>query len=272
MSTLAPFSFAGTTAFVTGGGSGIGRALAFALANKGVNILVTDVDHGRCVTVAKDIERSGGTAIAQLCNVAHIEDFIAARDRCLSVFGGVDIIVNNVGIMVSGRPEEVTAAEWQRLFDINVLGIVRSNEVFLPLLIKQESGHIVNTASASAMLNYAYDRTPYAASKAAVLNLSESLFMYLRPYGIGVSCVCPAGVMTNILDQLRVIGEPLRLRTPQHEIVDPQSLAERVVKGIAGRQFLVVSVDSVAEEAKRKWSDVEEYLADREMWINAEVH
>ena len=129
----------------------------------------------------------------------------------LAEFGSIDVVVNNVGVMVAGRPEAIPVDEWQRVLDLNVLGTVRSNRVFLPLLMEQGRGHVVNTASASGILNYAYDRTPYAASKAAVVMLSEALFMYLRPYGVGVSCLCPAGVATNILEQIRFVGEQLPL-------------------------------------------------------------
>jgi NAD(P)-dependent dehydrogenase (short-subunit alcohol dehydrogenase family) len=171
--------------------------------------------------------------------------------------------------MVGGLPEVIPESEWQRVFDINVLGMVRSNEVFVPGLISQRRGHIVNTASASALLNYAYDRTPYAATKAAVLNLSENLYLYLRPYGVGVTCLCPAGVMTNILEQLRVIGDPVPLRRPDHDIVEPGIVAEQLIKAVRTRRFLAVSVDSVVDELRLKGADLENYLAERESWINA---
>jgi NAD(P)-dependent dehydrogenase (short-subunit alcohol dehydrogenase family) len=266
---LAPFDFPGSTAFVTGAGSGIGRAIARSLAAEGCNVVVSDVDADRGTAVAAEITQSGGAAVAQRCDVTRMEDLVAARDRCQSAFGGVDIVVNNVGVMVGGRPEAIPESEWQRVFNINVLGMVRSNEVFLPVLMGQRRGHVVNTASASALLNYAYDRTPYAATKAAVLSLSESLYLYLRPHGVGVTCVCPAAVITNILEQLRVIGEPLPLRRPDHDIVEPGVVAEQVVKAVADRRFLAVSVDSVLDELRRKGADLDAYLTERESWIHA---
>ncbi len=168
MTELAPFEFEDTVAFVTGAGSGIGRAVAHHLARRGSSVLVTDVDDERAASVAAEIVDAGGAALAQRCDVAQSADFAAARDRCLSDLGGIDIVVNNVGVLVAGRPELIPVHEWQRVLDLNVLGVVRSNEVFLPLLMEQGRGHIVNTGSASGIINYAYDRTPYAASKAAV--------------------------------------------------------------------------------------------------------
>ena len=150
------------------------------------------------------------------------------------------------------------------MLDLNVLGTVRSNRVFLPMLMEQGSGHVVNTASASGILNYAYDRTPYAASKAAVVMLSEALFMYLRPHGVGVSCLCPAGVATNILEQIRFVGEQLPLRSPDLPVVDAEVAGERVADAIERRAFLVLTADEVGEELRRKGADLDEYLRGQE--------
>ena len=265
---LGPFEINGTVAVLTGAGSGIGRAIAHELAARGARVLVTDVDEERAATVAAEITVAGATAVAQRCNVARSEDFVAARDRALQEFGAVDVVVNNVGVMVAGRPEVIPVDEWQRILDLNVLGIVRSNEVFLPLLMEQAGGHVVNTASASGILNYAYDRTPYAASKAAVVMLSEALFMYLRPHGVGVSCLCPAGVATNILEQIRFIGEQLPLSAPDLPVVDATVAGTRVADAIEQRAFLVLTADEVRDELRRKGDDLDAYLLAQERWIH----
>lgn len=268
MTELAPFEFEDTVAFVTGAGSGIGRGVAHHLARRGSSVLVTDVDDERAASVAAEIVDAGGVALAQRCDVAQSADFAAARDRCLSDLGGIDIVVNNVGVLVAGRPELIHVDEWQRVLDLNVLGIVRSNEVFLPLLMEQERGHIVNTGSASGIINYSYDRTPYAASKAAVVMLSEALFMYLLPYGVGVSCLCPAGVTTNILEQIRFIGEQLPLSAPELPLVEPDVVGQRVADAIEHREFLVLTADEVRDELRRKGDDLDAYLHEREEWMH----
>jgi NAD(P)-dependent dehydrogenase (short-subunit alcohol dehydrogenase family) len=265
---LAPFEFDDTVAFVTGAGSGIGRAIAHHLARRGVRVLVTDVDEQRATTVAAEIDAAGGVARSQRCDVAQSADFVAARDRCLAEWARVDVVVNNVGVLVAGRPELIPVDEWQRVLDLNVLGTVRSNEVFLPLLMEQGHGHIVNTASASGIINYAYDRTPYAASKAAVVMLSEALFMYLLPYGVGVSCLCPAGVTTNILEQIRFIGEQLPLSAPELPLSEPDAVGQRVVDAIEHREFLVVTADEMRDELRRKGDDLDAYLHEREQWMH----
>jgi NAD(P)-dependent dehydrogenase (short-subunit alcohol dehydrogenase family) len=267
---LGPFDLDGAAAVLTGAGSGIGRAIAHELAARGARVLVTDLDDERASTVAGEISEAGGVAVALRCDVARSEDFVAARDHCLEEFGAVDVVVNNVGVLVAGRPELIPVDEWQRVLDLNVLGVVRSNEVFLPLLMEQGRGHVVNTASASGIVNYAYDRTPYAASKAAVVMLSEALFLYLRPYGVGVSCLCPAGVATNILEQIRFIGEQLPLRAPDLPIVDADVAGTRVADAIEQRSFLVLTADELRDELRRKGDDLDAYLREREEWMHHE--
>ena len=184
----------------------------------------------------------------------------------------VDVVVNNVGVIVAGRPEVIPVDEWQRILDLNVLGIVRSNEVFLPLLMEQgqraRGQHRVGVGHPQLR---AYDRTPYAASKAAVVMLSEALFMYLRPYGVGVSCLCPAGVATNILEQIRFIGEQLPLSAPDLPVVDPSVAGTRVADAIEQREFLVLTADEVRGELRRKGDDLDAYLQRQERWIHGEA-
>ncbi len=268
MTDLAPFDFQDTSAVVTGAGSGIGRAIAIEMARRGARVLVTDVNDERAETVAGEITAEGGTARWQHLDVAAIDDFTAARDRCLDNFGRVDVVVNNVGTMVGGRPEQIPAEEWGRLLDVNVLGVVRSNEVFLPVLMEQGHGHVVNTASTNGIIVYSYDRTPYAASKAAVMMLSQQLFVYLRPYGVGVSCLCPAGVLTNIIEQLRPVGEQLPMRSPHLPLVEAHVAGTRVADAVEARAFLVLTADEVLDELRRKGDGLDAYLLERERWMH----
>ena len=131
-----------------------------------------------------------------------------------------------------GAPESLPIEAWQRVLDLNLLSIARSNLVFLPHLIAQGHGHVVNTASASGLLAYGFDRLPYVASKHAVVGLSEALALYLAPKGIGVTCVCPSGVITNILEQITVYGEATTPRAPQHPLVEPDAVGELVADAV----------------------------------------
>jgi NAD(P)-dependent dehydrogenase (short-subunit alcohol dehydrogenase family) len=271
MTDLAPFDLVGSAAVVTGGGSGIGRAIATEFARRGARVLVTDVDDTRATTVADEIVTEGGAAVWQHLDVTVRDDFVAARARCFDEFGRVDVVVNNVGTMVAGRPEQIPAEEWSHLLDVNLLGIVRSNEVFLPGLMEQGHGHVVNTASTNGIIVYSYDRTPYAASKAAVMMLSQQLFVYLRPYGVGVSCLCPAGVMTNIVEHLRPVGEQLPLRAPHLPLVEAHVAGTNVADAVESRAFLVLTADEVRDELRRKGDDLDAYLLERETWMHADA-
>jgi NAD(P)-dependent dehydrogenase (short-subunit alcohol dehydrogenase family) len=268
MTELAPFRLQGTAAVVTGGGSGIGRAIAAELATRGAQVMVTDLDDDRAATVAAEIAADGGVAAWQHLDVRSRDDFLTARDRCFDAFGRIDVVVNNVGTMVAGRPEQIPAEEWARLLDVNVLGIVRSNEVFLPILMQQGHGHVVNTASTAGIIVYSYDRTPYAASKAAVMMLSQQLSVYLRPYGVGVSCLCPAGVMTNIVEQIRPVGEQLPMRAPHLPIVEASVAGTNVADAIESRAFLVLTTNEVRDELRRVGDDLDAYLREREVWMH----
>jgi NAD(P)-dependent dehydrogenase (short-subunit alcohol dehydrogenase family) len=216
----------GAVAVVTGAGSGIGRASAISLARRGSQVVVSDVNGARCAAVAEEINASGGAAVGVVCDVAMMSDIERLREAALDRFGRVDIVMNNVGVIAMGPPESLPVEEWQRVIDINLVGIVRSNLVFLPLLIAQGHGHVINTASMSGLLAHGYDRLPYVATKHAVVGMSEALALYLNPQGIGVTCLCPSGVATNITEQIAFFGVPSRPRSPDYPIVEASVVGE----------------------------------------------
>jgi NAD(P)-dependent dehydrogenase (short-subunit alcohol dehydrogenase family) len=116
----------------------------------------------------------------------------------------------------------------------------------LPGLLAQGSGHLVNTASTAGLLPYGFDRLPYTATKHPVVGLPEALALYLRPRGIGVSCLCPAGVATNIVEQITFYGRPAPPRGPSYPVVDAATLGELVAAGVAEDRFLILTAPSSA--------------------------
>jgi NAD(P)-dependent dehydrogenase (short-subunit alcohol dehydrogenase family) len=250
-------TLADAVAVVTGAGSGIGRACAHAFARRGTQVVVTDVDAERASEVADEL---GERAIAARCDVTNIADLEDARDLALRCFGHVDLIMNNVGALAVGAVEDIPLDAWERIVDVNLLSVVRSNLVFLPGLLRQGSGHIVNTASTAGLLPYGFDRLPYTATKHAIVGLSESLALHLRPRGVGVSCLCPAGVSTNILEQVTFYGEPTAPRRPSFSVVEPEVVGELVADAVSEGRFLILTAPEVAEELRSHAADVDAYL------------
>jgi NAD(P)-dependent dehydrogenase (short-subunit alcohol dehydrogenase family) len=248
---------ANAIAVITGAGSGIGRAAAHSLARRGASVVVTDLDPERATMVADEI---GDPAVGTGCDVTLIADLERARQLALDIFGRIDIVMNNVGILAVGAVEDIPLQAWERVIDVNLMSVVRSNLTFLPVLLEQGSGHIVNTASTAGLFPYGFDRLPYTTTKHAIVGLSESLALYLRPKGIGVSCLCPAGVATNILEQITFYGEPKPPRGPAFPILDAEAVGELVADAIAAEQFLVLTAPGVADEIRERGADVDGYL------------
>lgn len=230
-------------AVITGAGSGIGRATALALAQRGAHVVVTDVDEGRALAVAEEVRGAGTLAIGLRCDVTDAGDIEKARRMCFAEFERVDVVFSNVGILAKGLPFDIPFEAWELVIDVNLLGMVRVINAFVPSLVEQRSGHVVTTASMAGLMSYSYDRLPYSATKGAVVAMTEALALYLRPLGVGVSCLCPAGVMTNIVEQVREYGPPTPFQTAVIPLVTAEEVAERVVDGILEDRLFVFSHD-----------------------------
>jgi NAD(P)-dependent dehydrogenase (short-subunit alcohol dehydrogenase family) len=253
----------GKVAIVTGGGSGIGRGTALALATSGATVAVADIDGGRASAVAAEATTAGGAAIGLRLDVNSQADFDAARDQLVERFGRVDIVMNNVGVIAAGLPEHIPISEWERVISTNLLSLVRSNGAFLPLLLAQGSGHIVNTASTAGLFAYAYERLPYSATKGAIIAVSEALALYLRPQGIGVTCLCPGPVATNIGEQVVFSGPPVQLRSPGIGLVPvaPEVVGQQVCNAILEDRFLLLTHPQLQEVLITRAQNPEGFVA-----------
>ena len=160
-----------TVAVITGGASSIGRGTAQSLSRRGAAVVIADVNVDGARTVADEIATAGGQSAAMACDVTGDSAFDELRDFVIDRFGRVDIVMNNVGVLASGQPDHIPVHEWQRIIDVNLMSVVRSNTAFLPMLIEQGHGHVVNTASFAGLFTYSYDRLPYAATKAAIVRI-----------------------------------------------------------------------------------------------------
>jgi NAD(P)-dependent dehydrogenase (short-subunit alcohol dehydrogenase family) len=183
-------------AVVTGGGSGIGRALSLALSRRGVRVLVTDIDGAAAHKVAAECGNQASAATLDVRDAAAVR---ACIEQYVHTQGRLDFLFNNAGIAVAGEVNEVPLAAWQRAVDINVYGVLHGVLAAYPLMLKQGYGHIVNTASLAGV-GPAPLLAPYALSKHAVVGLSTSLRIEAAARGVQVSVLCPSAIETPILD------------------------------------------------------------------------
>jgi len=246
---------------LTGAGSGIGRATAIEFAQRGASVVLSDLSEDRVSEVVEQIAELGHAAIGLTVDVTVEADLVKLRDAALGHFGRIDLVMNNVGVLAIGAPETLPDEAWVRTIDVNLFSVARSNRVFLPGLIAQGSGHVVNTASASGLLSYGFDRLPYVASKHAIVGLSEALATYLGPKGVGVTCLCPSGVITNILEGITVYGDAAATpRAPAHPIVAAEDVARLTADAVEAGRFLVVTAPAVHESLRERARDIEAYI------------
>src|SRR5882672_7363849 len=188
----------GKTAVVTGGASGIGRALCLAFAGEGANVVVADIDEAGMAETATGVKKAGTRALTVKTDVTQLASVQGLAERAGKEMGGVHVVCNNAGVAVHGGLETATHRDWQWVLGVNLWGVIHGVEAFVPRMIAQkEPGHIVNTASMAGLIA-SQGLGVYNTSKYAVVGLSETLAKDLRPYGIGVSVLCPLGVDTRI--------------------------------------------------------------------------
>jgi NAD(P)-dependent dehydrogenase (short-subunit alcohol dehydrogenase family) len=223
--------FDGKTAFVTGGASGIGLALGRALLDVGMKVMLADVETSALEKALQSLSTYDNRVRGISCDVADPDGMERAAQATFDAFGNVHVVCNNAGVAAGGGIDNISVENWRWVIDVNLMGVVYGVRSFLPHMMKhREGGHIVNTASMAGMIN-GMGFSPYAATKFAVVAMSEGLAAQLQPHGIGVSVLCPEFVRTRIGESGR--NRPTRYGgTPP---LDPASPAAQMVAEIARR-------------------------------------
>lgn len=199
--------FKGKTAFVTGGASGIGLAIARAFGRRGMSIALADIDPDAANTAAAQLRDEQIKAEAIVCDVGDRSAVERAAHEALAAFGKVHVVCNNAGVAVGGPLGTVRPQDWDWIIDVNLKGVVYGMETFLPLIRSHgEGGHVVNTASMAGMLGVP-GLEPYCATKFAVVAMTEGWALQLAPENIGVSVLCPGFVRTRIHESGRARPE-----------------------------------------------------------------
>ena len=204
---LASLDVVGRVAVVTGGGSGIGRAIALKLGRGGAFVHVADVDAERATAVAGEVAAAGGRARAHVVDVTDAEAVEGLAAAAFEDGAGVDLVFNNAGVGHAGFVVDTPLADWRRIVEVNLMGVVHGVHAFLPRLLAQgRPAHIVNTASMAGLVPSA-GLVPYTTSKFAVVGLSESLDLEVAPSGIRVTALCPGMIDTDIVRASPMRGE-----------------------------------------------------------------
>lgn len=233
-------SVAGKVAVITGGASGIGAALATRLAGEGAEVWIADRQTDAAQDLARRLDESGATAHAIELDVRDFASFERIVTEIVQQSGRIDYLFNNAGIGVAGEVDSYTLDDWNDVFDVNLRGVVHGIQSVYPIMIRQRSGHIVNTASMAGLMSGA-GQASYAATKHAVVSISRTLRVEAERHNVLVSALCPGVVRTPILaggkfgrikapvasdeEYVKEVWEPLRPMAPD-------VFAERVVRAV----------------------------------------
>ena len=254
---------------VTGGGSGIGRALCLAFARAGARVVIADLDEAGMRETAEGVAKAGSRAIAVRTDVSRLAEVQALADRAWTEFGAVHVLCNNAGIALWGGLDTATHQDWEWAINVNLWGVVHGVETFVPRMVAQRTeGHIVNTASMAGLIA-SEGLGVYNTTKYAVVGLSETLQKDLRRHGIGVSVLCPMGVTTRIRDSAR--SRPAALRNAGGEApggaveligryLAPEHVADRVLAAILADRLYVITHREGLEPLRRRFARMEKAI------------
>ncbi|MCW8834255.1 MAG: SDR family oxidoreductase [Colwellia sp.] len=230
--------------FITGGASGLGKAIALNYAKQGYKVCIGDVNEERGLSVLAELSSLGIQAHYLHCDITQLSDLEKAKQALIDLWGGVDIVVNNAGVAgTAGSIEDVSMTDWDWVININLLGVARGCKVFTALFKQQHSGYFINIASAAGLMN-APQMSSYNASKAGVISISETLKFELEKYNIGVSVVCPAFFKTNLTESMKstVTGVTQRItQVMEHSKVSAEDVAQDIYNCQQKGEFWVLS-------------------------------
>jgi NAD(P)-dependent dehydrogenase (short-subunit alcohol dehydrogenase family) len=264
---------AGNTAFVTGGASGIGLALGRAFVEAGMNVILADIETDALEAAVESLRDSRSEVRGIVCDVSDPVSVERAAEATYQAFGNVHVVCNNAGVAAAGGIDNISLDNWRWVLDVNLMGVLHGIRTFLPhIRAHGKGGHIVNTASMAGM-DAGLGFSPYVASKFAVVGMSEGLAAQLKPFGIGVSVLCPGFVRTGIGESGR--NRPERYgptqtpdpASPQGELVayiaerlrsglDPSVVAARVLAAIRADEFYVFTHPEIRAELEERFSAI----------------
>jgi NAD(P)-dependent dehydrogenase (short-subunit alcohol dehydrogenase family) len=238
-------SVSGKVAFVTGGASGIGAALAAELVQQGADVWIADRQIGQAQKLTQQLNEAGGQAHAIELDVRSYPDFERAVDEAVRHSGRIDYLFSNAGIGVAGEIDSYALEDWDDVFDVNVRGVVHGIQAVYPIMIRQRCGHIVNTASMSGLVATA-SQASYAATKHAIVAISKTLRLEAERHGVQVSVLCPGAVRTPAITggkygrTHRYRDEGLRDMAERGRPITPEKFAKRAIRAVLRGDAIIV--------------------------------
>jgi NAD(P)-dependent dehydrogenase (short-subunit alcohol dehydrogenase family) len=235
----------GKIAFVTGGASGIGAALATKLVDGGAEVWIADRQIGAAQELAQRLDGGGAKAHAIELDVRSYSSFERAVAEVVQQSGRIDYLFNNAGIGVSGEVDSYTLDDWNDVFDVNLRGVVHGIQAVYPIMIRQHSGHIVNTASMAGLVA-SPGLGSYTATKHAVVGISKALRVEAERHGVQVSVFCPGVIRTPIMTG----GKYGRMNISDEKVLKkfwerlrpmaPEVFAERALRAVLRGDAIIV--------------------------------
>ena len=234
-------SFQNQIAIVTGGASGIGRALCEELTRRGAVVAVADINYEGAQAVASAIAANGGRATAALLDVTRAENVERLVEDTVRTHGRLDYMFNNAGIGVAGEVRDLSLDHWRKCIDINLWGVIYGTTAAYAAMLRQGSGHIVNTASAAGLIGEP-GLAPYSVTKSAVVALSTALRAEAEALGVRVSVVCPGYVDTAIYENAigaKIDKDEFLAKLPVRLVTAPDA-ARAILRGVERNEAIIV--------------------------------
>jgi len=260
----------GKIALVTGGGRGLGKAMCLALAREGANVALTDLNNAG--QTAKEIEELGRKAMAFSANVLNEDEVKTMVERIVAEWGGIDVLVNNVGGDHSYLLEDLPVSEWDWTMEINLKGLFNCTKMVAEVMKKQGGGKIVNIASLAGLRMTMYGGIAYSAAKAAVIGFTRHAGFELGPYKINVNAVCPGSTLTEVVESRMTpeIKEEMRQATALKDFILPQDQADAVVFLASDRARMITGTTLLVDGGQSlpigqvRW---ESFYSTRKQWL-----
>lgn len=229
----------GKKALVTGGASGIGRAVALALAKEGADLYLIDIDGDKLAATAREVGRSGVAVLTHVCDLSDPKQITGAVNALVAAWGRLDILVNNAGTLYYGPTQKMTGDQWNHILSVNLLAPIQLVCELLPILTAQAETHIVNVSSIFGLVPMR-KIAAYQTSKFGLVGFSAAIRAEYNRHGCGVTALCPGFVRTAMINEFVAAGPDQRDRVPAWICTSAEEVAKQAIRAIRRNKALVV--------------------------------